>query len=276
MTWCQCNNPTDYGEIHQLNPLKTNHMPHPHPNNSPICALQWRHNEQDGALNHQRLHCLLNHLFERRSKKTSKLRVTGLCAGNSPVTGEFPAQMASAAENVSIWWRHHGQPGDIPDVILAAHVCCTASIKAVVTALKAGEQAAAVASKHFTASSTALKMYVTINSDNALLGISHHPDWYVTGSVFHPNITFQGLMAGTRKNFSQAAKLLSVSQSSLIPRFMGPKWGLPGADRTQVGPIWATWNLLFGIRHVRISLPTNTWFYLETFFNDTGSWSVKM
>ena len=35
---------------------------------------------------------------ERRSKKTSKLRVTGLCAGNSPGTGEFPAQMASNAE----------------------------------------------------------------------------------------------------------------------------------------------------------------------------------
>ena len=40
-------------------------------------------------------------------KKTPKLRVTGLCAGNSPGTGEFPAQMASNAENVSIWWRHH-------------------------------------------------------------------------------------------------------------------------------------------------------------------------
>ena len=33
--------------------------------------------------------------------------VTGLCAGNSPVTGEFPAQRASNAENVSIWWRHY-------------------------------------------------------------------------------------------------------------------------------------------------------------------------
>ena len=41
------------------------------------------------------------------SKKTSKLRDTGLCVGNSPVTSEFPAQMASNAENVSIWWRHH-------------------------------------------------------------------------------------------------------------------------------------------------------------------------
>ena len=45
--------------------------------------------------------------FRRKSKETSKLRVTGLCAGNSPVTGEFPAQLASNAENVSIWWRHH-------------------------------------------------------------------------------------------------------------------------------------------------------------------------
>ena len=42
-----------------------------------------------------------------QTKKTSKRRVTGLCAGNSPGTGEFPAQMASNAENVSIWWRLH-------------------------------------------------------------------------------------------------------------------------------------------------------------------------
>ena len=45
--------------------------------------------------------------FRRRSKKTSKLRVTGLCVGNSPVAGEFPAQMDNNAENVSISWRHH-------------------------------------------------------------------------------------------------------------------------------------------------------------------------
>ena len=43
----------------------------------------------------------------RRSKKTSKLCVTDLCVGNSPATGEFPAQRASIAENVCIWWRHH-------------------------------------------------------------------------------------------------------------------------------------------------------------------------
>ena len=42
--------------------------------------------------------------------KTSKLRVTGLCEGNSPVIGEFPAQRASNAENVCIWWPHHVIP----------------------------------------------------------------------------------------------------------------------------------------------------------------------
>ena len=43
----------------------------------------------------------------RRSKETPKLCIIGLCAGNSPVTGEFPAQNVSNAENVSIWWRHY-------------------------------------------------------------------------------------------------------------------------------------------------------------------------
>ena len=78
--------------------------------NSPwTCAitLRWRHNDRDGVSNHQPYDYLLNRLFRHRSKKTSKLHVTGLCARNSPVTGEFPAQKASNAENVSIWWRHH-------------------------------------------------------------------------------------------------------------------------------------------------------------------------
>ena len=80
---------------------------------------QWRHNGHDCVSNHQPHHCLLNRLLGRRSKETSKLRVTGLCVGNSPGTGEFPAQMASNAENVSIWWRHHdnsSQPGTMFDV----------------------------------------------------------------------------------------------------------------------------------------------------------------
>ena len=71
--------------------------------------LQWRHNGRDSVSNHQPHGCLLSRPFRRRSKKISKLPVTGLCAVNSPVTCEFPAQRASNVENVSIWWRHHGQ-----------------------------------------------------------------------------------------------------------------------------------------------------------------------
>ena len=67
-------------------------------------SLRWRHNGCDSVSNHQPHDCLLNRLFGRRSKKT------GLCAGNSPGTGELPAQMASNGENVSIWWRHHEWP----------------------------------------------------------------------------------------------------------------------------------------------------------------------
>ena len=75
-----------------------------------LSALQWRHDERYGVSNLQPHDCLLNHLFRRRSKKTSKLRVTALCEGNSPVTGEFPAQRASDAEKIPFddvieWFR---------------------------------------------------------------------------------------------------------------------------------------------------------------------------
>ena len=70
-------------------------------------SLHWRHNGRDYISNHQPHDCLLNRSFGRILKKTSKLRGTSLCAGNSPGAGEFPAQMASKSENVSIWWRHH-------------------------------------------------------------------------------------------------------------------------------------------------------------------------
>ena len=70
-------------------------------------TLQWRHNERDGASNHQHHDCLPTRLFRHRSKKTSNVCVIGLCAGNSPLTGEFPAERASNAEKVSICWRHH-------------------------------------------------------------------------------------------------------------------------------------------------------------------------
>ena len=80
------------------------------------CSLQWR---------------LLNRLFRRRSKKTSKLCVTGLCAGNSLGTDEFPAQVASNAENVSIWWRHHvpWQPFPAYDAANTGFIACHCSFE---------------------------------------------------------------------------------------------------------------------------------------------------
>ena len=82
---CQWSNP-DMGKINLYQITKT---------------LQWRHNEHNGVL-------FAQPFIQARPKKTSTLHVIGLCEGNSPVNGEFPAQRASNAENVSIWWRHRG------------------------------------------------------------------------------------------------------------------------------------------------------------------------
>ena len=88
------------------------------------------HNGRDGVSNHQPHHCLLNRLFRRRSKKTPKLRVTDLCAGNSPVTGEFPActkgqlhgkcfhSMTSSCMNLIVDWQGIKQ-------ICSFHFCTT-------------------------------------------------------------------------------------------------------------------------------------------------------
>ena len=55
--------------------------------------------------------------------------VTGLCAGNSPGTDDFPAQMASNAENVSIWWRHHATRPFVQRLIQANSRENTAALK---------------------------------------------------------------------------------------------------------------------------------------------------
>ena len=61
-------------------------------------SWRWRHNERDSVSNQRRLDYLLNRLYMRITRKTSKLRVTGLCEGNPPVTGRFPSQRASNVE----------------------------------------------------------------------------------------------------------------------------------------------------------------------------------
>ena len=69
-------------------------------------SLQWRHDERNSVSNHRRPDCLRNRLFTRWTKKSSKLRATGLREGNSPDQW-IPGQSVSNAENVSIWWRYY-------------------------------------------------------------------------------------------------------------------------------------------------------------------------
>ena len=81
-------------------------------------SLHWRHNDQDGVSNHQPHVCLLNRLFRRRPKKTSKLRVTGLCVGNSPgprtkgqLRGKCFHLMTSSWFTETVWcscWKYYG------------------------------------------------------------------------------------------------------------------------------------------------------------------------
>ena len=89
-----------------------------------FCSLHWRHNDHDGVLNHQPHGCLLNLLFQRRSKKNIKVpRHWPLC-GEFTVAGEFPAQRDSDVENASIWWRHHGYNVSDHHVKSDTEQCC--------------------------------------------------------------------------------------------------------------------------------------------------------
>ena len=53
-----------------------------------VLTLQWRHNGHDGVSNHHPHDCLLSRLLRRRSKKISKLRVTGLVWGIPRTKGQ--------------------------------------------------------------------------------------------------------------------------------------------------------------------------------------------
>ena len=53
-----------------------------------ISSLKWCHNELVGVSNYQPPDCLLHRLVKAQIKETSKLHVTGLCEGNSSVTGK--------------------------------------------------------------------------------------------------------------------------------------------------------------------------------------------
>ena len=68
-------------------------------------SLRWHHNGRDSISNHQPHDCLP--FIQTQIKENIKAPCHWPLCGNSPGTGEFPVQMASNAENVSIWLRHH-------------------------------------------------------------------------------------------------------------------------------------------------------------------------
>ena len=161
--------------------------------------LQRRYNGYDGVSNHQPHHCLPNRFFWRILTKTSKVRVTGLCAVNSPVTGEFPAQMASNAENVSISWRHHVNPE-------SWHLMCWID-----------GNTEEIRKKYF----------------------QHLQHWHGASNCIR-------------------------QEPALVARFMTPTWGPSGSDRTQVGPMLATWTLLSG----RITAQLIVWLLISSWCNE--------
>ena len=65
--------------------------------------LQRRHNGHDSVSRHQPHDCLRNRLFRQIKENIKAPRHWPLCGKFT----EVPAQMASNAEKVSIWWRHH-------------------------------------------------------------------------------------------------------------------------------------------------------------------------
>ena len=83
------------------------------------------------------LGCLFKSLFKLTSKNTSKPALLSLCEGNPPVTGGFPSQRVSNAENVSIWWRHHNKnPCRVFFPLHYQYTTSTGSIRSLMKSLK--------------------------------------------------------------------------------------------------------------------------------------------
>ena len=67
-------------------------------------------------------------------------------------------------------------------------------------------------------------------------------DWHLVGNI----MSFHGMTFSWNEEDEDA--------TFQIARFMGPIWGPPGADRSQVGPVLAQWTLL----SVDVTLPQVT------------------
>ena len=75
---------------------------------------QWRHNGRDGVSNHQPHHFYATiYSCADQGKYRSSAPVAFVRGIHRD---EFPAQMTSNAENVSIWWRHHAYKNTVCEI----------------------------------------------------------------------------------------------------------------------------------------------------------------
>ena len=91
-----------------------------------VIASQWRHNNLDGVSNHQPQDCLLNHVFTRRSKKTSNSASLAFVWGihrwpvNSPHKWPVTQKMFPSDDVImdshpnSLWGESAGSGGSLP------------------------------------------------------------------------------------------------------------------------------------------------------------------
>ena len=86
-------------------------------------TLQWCHNDHHGVSNHLHSTVCLNVYLNYHQRQTKPV-LLALCEWNPPVTGGFPSQMASNAENVPMEWRHHDMNVGACHKIWADYICC--------------------------------------------------------------------------------------------------------------------------------------------------------
>ena len=80
------------------------------PNPTPEINIKMASGKHHGVSNHRPFHCFFNGLYWSTPKKTSRSTLLVLCERNPPVTGGFPSQGVSNAENTwTMSWRHHGK-----------------------------------------------------------------------------------------------------------------------------------------------------------------------
>ena len=237
-----------------------------------IHTLHWRHNDHDGVSNHKAHIRLLNRLFRRRSKRTSKLRVSGLCAGNSPGPVTSPHK-GPVTRNMF--------PFD--DVIMRSRI--------IFTNTKPEPNAAKGKHVHDPLDAWFYKqIWYELNHPSETWNIpgsnggqnntcwclslcfvksnkSFVFNWLYTRRIVSYNpVSFHFFFGKCHLNngciFTQIHFIYHIfhissywTVVSQIAKFMWPTWGPPGSCRPQMGPMLAPWTLLSGIfRRMRLWL----------------------